>query len=283
MNKIAFIIDSTCGLAKNLIEKYPIKIARLKIIYKNRECIDGIDITPEEVYENIDIESPTTSMPSVGELSDIYEELITEGYTHVIGFPISSGLSGTINSFKLAAEHYEDKIKSFIFDTKSISLGVALMVTKACEMLDENKDFDYICSKLPELKSKLTVHFTVDTLEYLIKGGRIGRISGGIGQLLHLKPIIDISDEDGKYVTLSKVRGSKNTFNKLVSMFTDILDNHKCKVAIATGTMHEELEKAKEILSNHKNTTSVVTGSLTPAVGVHCGPKLLGIGVLIED
>ena len=280
MNKIALITDSTCGLPKEYIKKYNVKVASLKILYKEKEFIDGINITPEEVYSRLPEELPTTSMPSVNDVSVLYEELVKEGYTHAIVLPISSGLSGTINSFRLASENFQS-INTFIFDTKILSMAVGLIVIEVGKMIQENKSFEYICDKIPKIRKNMWLYFTVDTLEYLIKGGRIGKVTGQIGKMLNLKPIITM-DEDGRYTTFTKVRGSKQAFKKLYSLASEILDKGKGKVIIMTGTMHEEAEKLKEILAQHKNTTFMYKGTLTPAVGIHSGPRLLAVAVMKE-
>ena len=282
MEKIALITDSTCGLPDESIEKYNIRVARLKIIYKSAEYIDGITITANEVYSRLNEELPTTSMPSVQDICDIYETLLNEGYTHVIAMPISSGLSGTINSFRIAASEYEDKITSFVFDTKILSMAVGLSVIEIGKMIESGKDFKYICTAIPKLREDTSMYFTVDTLEYLIKGGRIGKVTGSVGQLLNLKPIITM-DEDGKYTNHSKVRGSKKAFNTLLDLATNILDQGKGKVIIMTGTMQEEAKKLEEILFKHKNTTFMYSGTITPAVGIHSGPRLLAVAVLKES
>ena len=280
MNKIALITDSTCGLPKEYIKKYNVKVASLKILYKEKEFIDGINITPEEVYSRLPEELPTTSMPSVNDVSVLYEELVKEGYTHAIVLPISSGLSGTINSFRLASENFQS-INTFILDTKILSMAVGLIVIEVGKMIQENKSFEYICDKIPKIRENMWLYFTVDTLEYLIKGGRIGKVTGQIGKMLNLKPIITM-DEDGRYTTFTKVRGSKQAFKKLYSLASEILDKGKGKVIIMTGTMHEEAEKLKEILAQHKNTTFMYKGTLTPAVGIHSGPRLLAVAVMKE-
>lgn len=282
MEKIALITDSTCGLPLEYIEKYKIHVARLKIIYKAAEYIDGITITANEVYSRLNEELPTTSMPSVQDICDIYETLSNEGYTHVIAMPISSGLSGTINSFRIAASEYEDKITSFVFDTKILSMAVGLSVIEIGKMIESGKDFEYICTAIPKLREDTSMYFTVDTLEYLIKGGRIGKVTGSVGQLLNLKPIITM-DDDGKYTNHSKVRGSKKAFNTLLDLATNILDQGKGKVIIMTGTMEDEAKKLEDILSKHKNTTFMYSGTITPAVGIHSGPRLLAVAVLKES
>lgn len=281
MEKIALITDSTTGLLERDIDEYGIHVIRLKVIYKEREYVDGIEITPEEVYDRLDEEVPTTSMPSVQEIMNLYEKLVDEGYTHAIVMPISSGLSGTINSFVGASEHYKDKLKFFIFDTKIISMAVGLSVLKVAKMIKENKSFDYICNQIPILREKTKMFFTVDTLEYLIKGGRIGKISGSIGEFLNLKPII-MMNEEGKYTTYSKVRGANKAVNTLIQLAHDILDKAKGTAVIVTGTMLKEAEVLKNTLIKHPNITFTRIATMTPVVGVHSGPRLLGFAIL-ED
>lgn len=281
MNKIALITDSTCGLPKEYVNEYDVKVVSLKILYKDKEFIDGINITPEEVYSKLPKELPTTSMPSVDDITSLYNELIKEGYTQAIVLPVSSGLSGTINSFKLASEEFKDKINTFIFDTKILSMAVGLIVIEVGKMIKGKMNFEDICNIIPKLRENLWMYFTVDTLEYLIKGGRIGKVAGGIGEILNLKPIITM-DDNGSYTNYTKVRGSKQAFKKLLDLSTDILNKGKGKVIIMTGTMHEDAEKLKEVLSSHENTTFIYKGTITPAVGIHSGPRLLAVAVMSE-
>lgn len=285
MEKIAIITDSTCGVPDEYLEKYSnIEVMRLKIIYGQNEFVDGIDIMPSEVYERLfNGEVPTTSMPSVQDAMDVMENLFNKGYTHVIGMFISSGLSGTMNSFRIAASQFEDKMTSFIFDTKMISMAVGLLVIEAAKMIEDGKSFDEICNQIPKMKERTTLAFTVDTLEYLIKGGRIGKISGTIGQMLNLKPIISMDDEDGKYITLSKVRGSKKAISELARLGLEALDRGKSKVVVMTGTMHEEARKLLDIFKEHKNATFNYLGEFTPVIGVHSGPQITAFAILKDE
>lgn len=281
MEKIAIVTDSTCGVPEEFIKEYDIKVLRLKIIYKDKEYLDGLDITPQEVYERMDEEMPTTSTPSLQQSNEIIEKLIAEGYTHVIGLFISSGLSGTMNSFRIATENYEDKIKSYVFDTKMISMAVGWCVMDVAKLIKAGKSFDYICNEIPGMKERVTLCFSVDTLEYLIKGGRIGKVAGTIGQILNLKPIINM-DEDGMYATCAKARGSKQALNKIIAIGEEALNKGKSRVAIMTGTMDEETKKLKEVFEKHPNTIEVMTGAFTPVIGVHSGPRIIAIGIIEE-
>lgn len=281
MEKIALITDSTCGLPKEYIDKYHVHILRLKVIYKDKEYIDGVDITPEEVYARLGEELPTTSMPSVEDAESMLARLIEEGYTHAVMLSISSGLSGTINSFRIAAEHYKEQIESFAFDSKVLSMAVGLSVIETGKAIAAGASFKEVCELVPRLREKTMLYFTVDTLEYLIKGGRIGKVAGSIGEFLNLKPII-IMDDEGKYVTFTKVRGSKQTLNKLIQLGNEILDKAKCKVVVMTGTMHKEAELLMEAFRKHPNTTFSYVGTITPVVGIHSGPRLLAMVMLQE-
>ncbi len=281
MEKIALITDSTTGLLEQEASEYGIHVVPLKIIYKNQEYIDGVEITADEVYAKLDEELPTTSMPSVHDVMTLYQKLVDEGYTHAIVMPISSGLSGTINSFIGASEHFKDQLKFFIFDTKIISMAVGLSVLKVARMIKDGKSFAYICSQIPVLREKTKMFFTVDTLEYLIKGGRIGKVSGSLGEFLNLKPIIMMNDE-GKYTTYSKVRGTNKAVNTLIELAHNILDKAKGTAVIMTGTMLKEAEILKNALIRHPNINFLRLGTITPVVGIHSGPRILGFAIL-ED
>ncbi len=281
MEKIAIITDSTCGVPQEYIEKYNIEVMRLKIIYGEKEYIDGIDIQPNEVYDRLSVEVPTTSMPSVQDATNLLEGLIEKGYTHVIGLFISAGLSGTMNSFRIAAEQLEDKITSFVHDTKMISMATGLVVIETAKMIEEGYSFKEICAEIPKMQERTTLYFTVDTLEYLIKGGRIGKVSGTIGQMLNLKPIITMDDE-GMYTTAGKVRGSKKALSELMRLGKELLDKGKGKVVVMTGTMKEEADKLREYFSSHKNAEFIHQGVFTPVIGVHAGPRIVAFTVMEE-
>ena len=140
MEKIALVADSTCDLNKEEIEKYNVQILPLKIVYKDREYTDRVDITPQEVYDNMKKEVPTTSLPSMEEIDSMFSYLKEEGYTHVIAITISSGLSGTHNSIRLVSEKHPEMTYE-IFDSKALSLGAGAIVMECGQMIKEGKDF----------------------------------------------------------------------------------------------------------------------------------------------
>lgn len=282
MEKIALITDSTSDLSNNTIERYNIKVLHYRIIYKDKEFIDKVTITPEYVYDNLDKEIPTSSMPPMSEMEDLFTNLEKENYTHAIVVTLSAGLTGFYNGVKLVSENHP-KIKTYIFDSKSISLGEGFIVANCAKLIEKGVSFDEIVRTIPIVRSKIDLFFVVGTLEYLKKGGRIGKVAGTIGELLNIKPIVSIDNNDGKYYTYDKVRGRKKSLSRLVEIANEILDKKKCKLCIVHGHALEDSKKIFDLIKNHKNVTSAIFGgALSPVGGVHSGPGLVGL-VLFEE
>ncbi len=280
MEKIALITDTTSDLPQDIIEKYNIKILPFRIIYKDREYKDKYEITPKEVYDNFEKEIPTSSLPLAQDMEDLYDELEKEGYTHAIAITLSSGLSGISNALRLVSENH-DNIESFVYDSKTISWGEGILVKKCAELIEQGKDFNYIKNILPELRKKVKLFFVVGTLEYLRKGGRIGRISGTIGDLLNLKPIVAVDDE-GRYFTHSKVRGRKQSLNKMINIVKEIVNDKHHDIIVLNGCSDEDCKYMIDQFEKIDNVSSVnYGGDISPVSGVHSGPGLVGV-VLVE-
>ncbi|ERI95146.1 EDD domain protein, DegV family [Clostridiales bacterium oral taxon 876 str. F0540] len=268
-------------MTSEIIKEYNIRILPLRIIYKDKEYVDRVTITPNEVYDNLVNEVPTTSMPSMGDMENLFTLIEEEGYTHVIAITLSSGLSGTFNALKLVSENHSNLI-TYLFDSKSLSLGLGALVQECGKLISEGKSFEEIVDILPAVKERISLYYVVETLEYLKKGGRIGKVAGTIGDLLNIKPIISIDDE-GKYYTHAKVRGRKQSITKLIDIAKETLDHTKAKIFIMHGGALEQGRKMYDTFNGHPNVTSLYFTDISPALGVHTGPGLLGIAVVREN
>ena len=280
MNKIALITDSTSDVDKEMIQKYDLKVLPLRIIYKDKEYIDRVTITPKEVYDNFVYEIPSTSLPSMQDMEEMYLKLEEEGYTHAIAVVISANLSGTYNTLRLVSENHPS-IKTCVFDSKSLTIGEAAIVEECGEMIKEGKSFEQMVEALPEIRSRVTVYYAVDTLKYLIKGGRIGKVSGTIGEILNIKPIISINN-DGVYYTYAKAKGKKKAISKLVDIAREALEHTPCKIWVMHGGAYEEVKAFSQTIAALPNITKLSFGEISPVAGVHTGPGLLGIIVVKE-
>lgn len=282
MEKIALITDTTSDLPEDILTKYNIKQLAFRIIYKDREYKDRFDISSKEVYENLEIEMPTSSLPSMEDMDNLFTQLEEEGYTHVIAVVLSSGLSGIYNGIKIVSENHP-KLNTYICDSKSISLGEGIVLMECGNMIEQGKSFEEIVKTIPSIRERITAFFVVGTLEYLKKGGRIGKVAGTIAELLNIKPIISIDHEDGKYYTYTKVRGRKQSIANLIDIVKGVLEKSKCKIYVMHGNAEEEARKLFETLKNLPNVTfAMLGGCISPVSGAHSGPGLVGVACFRE-
>ena len=281
MQKIAIITDSASDIPLEVIKEKNINLLPLRIIYSHGDYQDKLDITPEEIYLNLDKEIPTTSLPSAQTMDDILNKLESEGYTHVIAICISGGLSGTCNSLRLILEDHP-KLTSYVYDTKILAYPEGEVVLEAVKLVEAGKSFEEIVESLPKIRERITGFYTVNTLEYLQKGGRIGKVAGTIGELLNLKPIIT-TDETGVYYTICKARGRKQALSKMTNLLKEKLAIGKCEVTVLECACKEEATKFMEQLAKLPNVENIKLNVLSPALGIHGGPGLLGLSVKLVE
>ncbi|MEG1256962.1 DegV family protein [Clostridium sp.] len=276
MEKIALITDSASDITQEIRDKYNVRVLPFRIIYRDKEFSDGIDITPQYVYETLESGLPTTSLPSMQDMEETFESLKREGYTHAIVVTISSQLSGANNAIKLVAENHPE-IKTYVHDSKSISKGEEIPIEEAGKMIEQGKSFQEIVDKLPDISDRIEIFFVIGTLEYLIRGGRIGKVAGTIAQFLHLKPIVSI-DKEGVYYTYAKVRGRKQSISKIYDIGVAKLNSKKYNVYLMHGEAEEETRALGEKFKSHSNADFINFGGyLSPVSGVHSGPGFIGV------
>ena len=278
--KTAIMVDSGCDISQEFIEQYDIKVLRLKVLYGDRMYSDGLDIDPLEVYRRFPQEIPTTSTPNMYEVSELVNEIKSEGYEKIIGITISSGLSGTYNAVAMAFE--EEDIETFAFDTKNISIGAGLLAMWAAKKLSEGWTFEAVKHGLNDKINDSKVFFYMDSLDYLRKGGRISPAVAIVGKALNLKPIISCN-EKGTYYTVSKIRGQHKGLEKLMDSLKDYIGDKKAYLAIMNGdgTRYLDIIRAR-IKEMFPQCEVVVDKQITATMAIHTGPGLIGVGVLFE-
>ena len=178
----------------------------------------------------------------------------------------------------------QSKLPMRVIDSKNIGIGSGLSVIKAAQWANEGFSFVDLADKVEDIIEKTKVYFVLSTLEYLQKGGRIGKVSAFVGQTLDLKPIITCNDE-GIYTTVTKVRGRKGSLTRIKEIAAAYAEGGKnINIAFAHGNAMEEILKIKtDVLSRVQNVRNTYLGPVSPALGVHTGPGLIGIAVQIED
>ena len=191
--RIAVVTDSCTDVPKDLLEKYGIYVLPVIVQYSDRSYYDRVDITEQEVYARLEQEVPTTSLPEPEMILNTFDRIADDGYDAAVVVTMSSGLSGTFNAVRLLAEEY-DRLDIRMLDTKNIGIGAGFSVIAAAEQVAAGGDMDQILKNVRETIGHTKIFFSLKTLEYLREGGRIGLVTGIIGSVLNIKPIISCNE-----------------------------------------------------------------------------------------
>lgn len=282
MGKVRVVTDSTADIPKEIVEELGIIVVPLKVNFGSEVYRDGVDISSIDFIRRLREEStlPTTSQPSPGEFVAVYERLIAKGDT-VISIHLSGKLSGTVQSAQ-TAKTMTDSRNIYIVDAKSASLGLGLIVIAAATAAREGKSVREILAIVKERIEKSLVLFVVDTLDFLEKGGRIGKANALLGTLLNIKPILTI-DEEGQIVPLEKVRGKSKALERLSQIVMEQIDTSKrYACAMVHGDDYQSIVKLKELLNPALNCHSIIVNEIGPVITAHTGPGLIGL-ILCPD
>lgn len=282
--KIAILADSGSDVPQDFVAENQIFTLPLKVIYPEGEYVDKLEISTDQVIQRMPGEIPTTSLPDGQAIIRVFDEIKAAGYEKVIAVTISSGLSGTCNMVRLMAEEYPS-LEIFVLDTKNIGIASGLQAIRAVELVNAGLPYGEICDQLTNEVPHNKVFFSVATLEYLQKGGRIGLVTAILGTALKLNPIISCNDE-GVYYTVAKSRGRAKSLAKTMELVKQTVGSHqKYRLAVAHAGAENEaraiLHQLEKILPH--TVEPILFGEISPALVVHTGPELIGIGVQVLD
>ncbi|HWI47155.1 MAG TPA: DegV family protein [Rummeliibacillus sp.] len=273
MGRIHIVTDSTGELTKEEIEKYHIHVVPLTIQIDNETYIDGVDIGPVEFLEKMANvpELPKSSQPAVGVFKELFDELGSNG-DEVLVLTMTGGMSGTVKSAEAAATMTETKV--VVVDSRFTSFALGFQVLEAAQMAEEGKTMEEIIKRLDHVRSNTNLYVVVDTLDNLIKGGRIGKGTGLIGSLLNIKPIASL--EGGAYNPVAKVRSHKQVIKYLLQQFQEDTNG---KVIKGIGIAHAQGLKMADPLKTmieELGYNDVKFGYTSPIISTHTGPGAIG-------
>jgi DegV family protein with EDD domain len=270
---VKIVTDSTCDLSTALAAFYGIEIVPLKVSFGDQTFLDGVDLDNFSFYNKLRESplTPKTSQPSPADFHSRYKGIIDRGDCHhIISIHVSSKLSGTFNSAVTAARDFGQNVTCF--DSGTASLGLALMALAAAEMAGNGEKADLIVKRLEELRKTQGILFTVGTLDYLIKGGRVGKARGLVGKLLGLKPVLSLVD--GEIIPVAKVKSDK-VQEKIISLLPP--DGRSFRWAVGHADCPSQIEFLTAILKERFGAEEVLAGEIGPTVGTHAGPGCWGV------
>ncbi len=269
----AIVLDSTADFPE-APERFPNwRVVPLYVFFGDQSYRDYVDLTPEEFYARLRTatELPTTSQPTPGDFLTTYQEL--SGYERIYSLHLSAALSGTFQSASTAAQELGNQVR--VVDSESASAAIAMLGLAIQRRLDRGATEEEIDLLIGRFREDAGLIFTVDTLEFLRRGGRIGRASAWAGNLLHVKPILTIKRE---VVPLKRVRGNQKAMQEFVSEFTSTTqDASTLKVGIAHADAPQRAEQLKKMVHAERPRAEVeIVTTLGAVVGTHAGPGTVG-------
>lgn len=279
MKKVAIVTDSTAYLPQEFIESLPIRVVPLTVNWDGKTYRDGIDIRPNEFYTRLSKSStlPTTSQATVKDFTDVFEPLIEEGYD-ILTLPISSGISGTVNSAFQAKEMYP-KASIEVVDTKLVSMALGFQVLAAARAAKDGASLEEAKQIALEAYKHIGVYFVVDTLKYLHAGGRIGGAKRFMGTALRIKPVLEI--RDGKIEAVKSVF----TFSKALDAMIELVENDVAgrtpvRISVFHALADDAAQKLLDRTVKHFDAVEGILSFVSPVVGSHVGPGTISIAYM---
>jgi DegV family protein with EDD domain len=272
----AVVLDSTADFPE-ATQRFPnFRVVPLYVRFGDESFEDYVDITPDRFYERLQsaAELPTTSQPTPGDFLATYQALAPH-YEHILSLQISSTLSGTFGSAQAASEMLGGG-KVRVIDTRTVSASIALLALGVQRRLERGTTDEEIDAFVDRYRRDHMLLFTVSTLDYLAKGGRIGRAAALAGNLLNVKPILTI--RDGEVVPLKRVRGNAKAFAEFRALFESTsTDSPALKVGIAHAAAPERLEALRKLVKHVRPQAEIeIATTLGAVVGTHAGPGTVG-------
>lgn len=280
---LKLITDSACDLPKELAERYGIEIIPTPLIIEGKDYFDGETIGAEEFYRILKKGAEISTYHINSYMFYEHFKKYAERGDTLIYICFSTGIAGTFNAANQAKRELLESYPGFdltIIDSRCASIGFGLVVFYACQMLKQGVGKEELADSIRYHCLHMNHVFTVDTLEYLLKGGRISRTSALAGEILNIRPII-IVNEEGALTAVEKVRGRKRSIQRLIAMVGEKgsgLDRQP--VGIVHGDDRETLKKVKERLAEDYGVADTIENYVGCAIGAHTGPGIIGITFL---
>lgn len=279
--RIALITDSGTDTPAAFAAAHDVRVIPLRISYADGSSYEsGVDITPHQLVSRFDEEVPTTSLPSPDQMRAAFERARDDGCEAAVFVSISSGLSATCDTARLVADQMPD-FPTLVFDTKSVGIAAGLVVMEAARLIEAGVPFERLESELSAVARRTRVFFSVQTLDFLHKGGRIGEAVYRIGSVLNIKPVMTC-DDAGRYVIAKKCRGWARALDAEAKLVAEEAARHPAGVRLALCAFEDErgLDELEAALRERVgNVRELMRVGLSADLLVHTGPSLVGVAV----
>ncbi|MGE5557895.1 MAG: DegV family protein [Bacillota bacterium] len=280
---IGFVTDSTADLPAEIAREYDIHVVPLNIHFGDETLIDGLEISIEQFYERFRTSPvlPNTSQPSPGRFVEEFHKLSGE-YDQIFSIHISQKMSGTYQSALMAAEMVKDEVPITVIDSQQVSIALAMMLMELSTMAKAGAGSKELLKSIASFPERSGTFFTVSTLEYLERTGRIGKATAFLGQILNIRPLLSLSE--GLIIPVERVRGG---IERVLMRMLDIVEGKVGNKICSIGIVHAMLDQQKDFLQGKlaesgMQIEKMVVAPVGPVVGSHAGPTVIGLHYLME-
>jgi DegV family protein with EDD domain len=271
------VTDSAVDLPEEMFEQYGIERLPLLINFGTESLRSGVDIGPEEFYRRLVANRdnlPTTSQPSMGDFRDLYRR-VGQTDKDIVSVHISSGLSGTINAAAQAAKQCPE-LNITLIDTKTLSAAEGFQVVAAAQAIRRGWSLERLKQRVQEVADQTEIFYTLDTLYYLQKGGRIGRVQAMAGALLNLKPVITVDKGPGSYVRAGSARSLPKALIIIADLVQEKMKDRPAWIHVLHTDSLAMAQQLAELVTQRMKSAKITFGQIVPVLGVHTGPGCVG-------
>lgn len=282
--KIALVTDSTCDIPQELIEKYEISVVPLTIVWGDKQYLDGIELTAEQFYERLPNERhhPSTSQPSPQAFLNAYRQAADVGAQELLVFTISSAMSGTVESARQAAKGFH--LPVLVIDGKNNSLGLGWQVIAAARARETGGGVHEMLAAAEQARQKMVYFVSLDTMEYLVKGGRIGGATRFLSSVLQIKPLISVNPATGAVAPSIPARSRPRAIEGLFKEFFHHIDTAKpMHIAVLHNNAAEEAQQLFERVQSEFSPKELLMRLVSPVLGAHTGPRAIALCGYAEE
>jgi|Deesub1362B_J571_1020462.scaffolds.fasta_scaffold07013_3 DegV family protein with EDD domain len=281
MGKVAVVTDSSANIPGELVERYRIHVIPLLLHWEKRTFRDGVDITPSQLYKQLreSKELPTTSAPSVGDFLRVYAE-ISRWAEGIVSIHLPPKLS-VVYEAALTASKMVEEVEVKVIDCGTAAIGQGFVVLEAAKAAAKGASLSEVVRRAEDLIPKVNLFATLDTLEYLHRGGRVPAIAALLTSALKIKPIIYL--KDGEVGLLEKPRTKARAIKRMIEIMGERVGSRKVHVAVFHTDALKEAEGLKSEIEVRFNCEEIFVTEFTPVMGAHTGPGLLGLAFWAED
>ena len=278
--KLAVITDSSAYFEESYTQKENLFVLDIPVVIDGNTYIEGKNLTSEDFYKKMVLSSelPKTSQPSIAELEETLSRLSQEGYTHVIGLFLSSGISGFFQNIQYLKEEFSNLEIAFP-DSKITSAPLGIMVTSALKWAEDGLTFDEILDRIALQIEGTGAFIMVDDLNHLVKGGRLSNGAAILGTLLSIKPILYFN-EQGVIEVFEKIRTEKKATKRLIEIVQERTSNGKYEIIVIHANALEKAEALRELLLESTRSTRISLATFGSVIGTHLGEGSIALGYI---